>query len=87
MLPGQLDLFGECTVPSTGLIGVRLRWSSPCTCGSAVVTVGASGGPHSAAIRCDKCRKHRGWLARAEFERISTIVGESGRPSEPIDIS
>ncbi len=86
MLPGQLDLFGDTvTAPSTAAVaGTRLRLPSPCTCGSGVVIVGSSAGPHSASIRCTRCNQHRGWLSRAEFERIAVIVGKSGRLAEPI---
>jgi hypothetical protein len=88
MLPGQLDLFDNTvTAPSTAAVtGIRLRLPSPCHCGSGTVIIGSSAGPHSASIRCAGCDRHRGWLSRAEVERISAIVGESGRPTEPIDI-
>jgi hypothetical protein len=88
VLPGQLDLFGDTvTAPSSGLAGVRLRFSSPCRdCGCGVVVINSSKGPHSAAIRCEGCNCHRGWLSRGEVERIAAIVGESGRPTEPIEI-
>ena len=86
MLPGQLDLFGEATVPSTGIVGLQLRLSSPCHCGCTIVVVGSAQGPHSAAITCAECRQHRGWLSRTEFERITAFISKSGRPTEPIDI-
>jgi hypothetical protein len=87
MLPGQLDLFGNTvTAPSTGLIGLQLRFSSPCHCGCSIVITGSSAGPYSASIRCNECGVHRGWLSRAEVEHLATIVGESGRSTEPIDI-
>ena len=85
MLPGQLDLFGSTTLPSTGLVGVQARLSSACHCGCDIIPIGSSNAPHSAAITCNRCHKHRGWLSRAEHERISAIVNESGR-AEPIDI-
>jgi hypothetical protein len=87
MLPGQLDLFqSTTTAPSTGLSGVQLRLPSPCNCGSGIVTIGSSKAMHNAAIRCSECGVHRGWLSRAEVEHLAAIVGESGRPTEPIDI-
>jgi hypothetical protein len=88
MLPGQLDLFDNTvTAPSTAAVtGTRLRLSSPCHCGSNIVVIGSSAGPHSASIRCAECNRHRGWLSRGETERIAAIVGTSGRPTEPIDI-
>ena len=87
MLPGQLDLFGNTIAPSTGLIGVQLRLSSPCHCGSNIVAIGSSKAMHKAAICCSECNHHRGWLSRAEVERITAIISKSGRPTEPIDIS
>ena len=89
MLPGQLDLFGDnCTVSSTGIVGLRLRLSSPYLCGCDIVIVGSSKGPHSAAITCDRCHKHRGWISRAEFDHIATIINNSSsRPIEPIDLT
>jgi hypothetical protein len=87
MLPNQLDLFDNATTtPSTGLTGLQLRLSSPCHCGSDIVVVGSSKGPHSAAIACGQCHKHRGWISRAEFDRIAAIIGESGRSNAPINI-
>ena len=86
MLPGQLDLFGESTLPSTGLVGLQARLSSPCNCGCDIVVIGSGKAMHSAAITCAQCRNHRGWLSRAELDRIGAIVSESGRPTEPIDI-
>ncbi len=85
VLPGQLDLFDNTvTAPSTAaLTGTRLHLPSPCHCGSSIVIVGSSAGPHSASIRCAECNQHRGWLSRAEHDRISAIVGKS---TEPIDI-
>ena len=72
----QLSLFGEgTTAPSSSLVGLRLRLPSPCgACGSTIVTIGTSKGPHSAAIACGRCHKHRGWLSRAEFDRIAADV-------------
>ena len=90
MLPGQLQfdfLEPVTTAPSTAAVaGVQLRLSSPCTCGCNIVIVGSSKAMHSASIHCAGCSQHRGWLSRAEHERISAIVGKSGRPTEPIDI-
>jgi hypothetical protein len=86
VLPGQLDLFGESTVPSTGIIGVRLRFASPCRCGCDVVVVGGPKGPHNAAITCSQCHKHRGWLGRTDFDRIIATISTSIRPTGPIDI-
>jgi hypothetical protein len=54
MLPGQLDLFGNCTQPSTRLIGLQLCLSSACSaCGSNIVTIGrlTKPSPQSDTIR------------------------------------
>jgi hypothetical protein len=87
MLPGQPDLFGDCTLSSTSIVGLPLRLPSACgACGSAIVTLGASRGPHSGAIICDGCNRHRGWISRIEFERIGSFVSKFGRPTEPIKV-
>jgi hypothetical protein len=90
MLPGQLQfdfLEPVTTAPSTAAVtGTRLRLPSPCHCGSDIVTIGSSKGPHNAAIHCSGCGVHRGWISRAEFDRIVAIIGKSGRPAQPIDI-
>ena len=86
MLPGQLDLFGNPTLPSTGIVGLQLRLPSACHCGCDIVVIGGAKAMHSAGIRCSQCSVHRGRLSHTEFERIGALVSESGRPTGPIDI-
>jgi hypothetical protein len=85
----QLDLFGECTAPSSSLAGLELLWPSPCAnCGANTIIVGSSRGMHHAGLRCACCRTHRGWLGGQDANRLKTEIDRLGgkRPTTPISI-
>jgi hypothetical protein len=87
MLPGQYELFPEITAPSSSLIGLQVRFQSPCGCGSTVVVLESSKAMHEAAIRCNECGKHRGWISRRDADALRAELGRLGkRPTEPISI-
>lgn len=71
------------------IIGLSIKLArtidGPCAvCGETAVTVGSSGGPHSASLRCASCERHRGWLPKTVADFLTDLVVRFGRPTEPI---
>ena len=85
MLPNQLDMFA--TAPSTSLAGLQVLVSRRCiTCGSNAAVLGSSRAMHHAAVLCDRCHRHRGWLGAESAQFINSIIDAFGRPTAPIII-
>jgi hypothetical protein len=78
----QLDLFG---FPADVLLGLPVRLSDQCRCGSTLVAIESGRGPHLAGLRC-ACGQHRGWISRASHKFLSETVRRFGRPIQPIRI-
>jgi hypothetical protein len=86
-MDSQLELFEPATVPSTSVVGLVIITEErpcPCPCGELKVTVGASAGPHHAALTCTSCKRHRGWLSGETYRFIIGVIDSFGRPTEPI---
>jgi hypothetical protein len=77
----QLNLFPEPTAPSSSLFGRQVHLSSPCNCGCSLVTVGSSKAMHEAAIHCNRCGRHRGWLSKQDAAALRTEIDCGKRPS------
>jgi hypothetical protein len=77
----QLGLFPEIAAPSSSLFGRQVHLSSPCNCGCSIVTVGSSRGPHEAAIRCNRCGRHRGWLSKQDAAALRAEIGSGNQLS------
>jgi hypothetical protein len=59
----------------------------PCAaCGETVIAIGQGVGPHTASLRCAACERHRGWLSKETAEILLAMVGQFGRPTEPLAI-
>jgi hypothetical protein len=75
------DLF-----PESPRLVVRLERAidraRPC-CGN-YATIHSAPPPHVAELRCERCDRHRGWLAREAYSFIKQTVQEFGHPVEPI---
>lgn len=81
----ELDLFGGATIPSTSLIGLEAILPKPCaSCGSNVVVMGSSAGPHWARLNCATCNAYRGWASAEACRFINEIINSFGRPAEAI---
>jgi hypothetical protein len=84
-MSAQHDLFEPVTAASTSLIGMQVNLQRrPCLCGGVTITIGASVGPHYAALKCSACDRHRGWLSAETAHFLINIIDNFGRPTEPV---
>jgi hypothetical protein len=92
----QLDLFREAqpepalpppssASPIVGLV-VEIPDRPPCACGSRLLVINSSNGPHSNRLDCRQCGKYRAWLSHETAHAIEQTVEHFGRPTEPIVI-
>ena len=66
--------------------GLLVQTPCACRCGAALAVIGPGKGPHAAALHCEECDVHRGWVSHATHKFLTEIVNQFGRPTEPIVI-
>ena len=67
----QLDLFAApsdrrrhlAAAPADPLCGLAVQLSDRCQCGSYDAVIGEGKGPHRASLFCNRCERHRRWMA------------------------
>jgi hypothetical protein len=81
----QLSMFQNVTTPSSSPVGLGVILPKQCTdCGSDSAIIGSSRGPHHAALLCECCGSHRGWLRGTTYKILCDVIENFGRPTEPI---
>ena len=70
------------------IVGLVLRLDRTCDrqhpCCDRRGIVCESVGPHREAVRCVRCRKHRGWLRREAADLLTAMQGDGRLSAEPI---
>jgi hypothetical protein len=83
----QLDLFRQPVVPlpphdrSHGLL---VQTPCACRCGAALAVIGPGKGPHAAALHCEECDVHRGWVSHATHQFLIELIKQI-RPADRAD--
>jgi hypothetical protein len=83
----QLDLFQSSSPPSSAplptspIMGQRVRLPDACRCGSYTGVIGSSSGPHEHRLCCERCDTWRRWLSRAEAAFIMEVGVRFGAPA------
>jgi hypothetical protein len=68
------------------LHGLSVQLSDKCRCGSSVAIIGEGKGPHRAALFCNRCEQHRGWMPNEAHAFLSEVVRIFGTPKTPIRV-
>jgi hypothetical protein len=69
------------STPASPLIGLQVKLDSACQCGTNTATIGSSGGPHAARLKCEGCSCHRGWISHAAASWLETVQARFGVPT------
>jgi hypothetical protein len=83
----QLDLFAApadrrrhlAAAPADPLCGVAVQLSDRCQRGSYDAVIGEGKGPHRASLFCNRCEKHRRWMANEAHVFVAEVVRKFGR--------
>jgi hypothetical protein len=84
----QLDLFRQVAPlpPHDRSHGLSVQMAMPCRCGATLAVIGPGKAPHAAALHCEGCDVHRGWVSHATHRFLIELINRFGRPVEPVAI-
>jgi hypothetical protein len=80
----QTDLFGYSPPPPQLVrLDRTIDREHPCCSNSNIAELLPGKGVHAAGLRCAGCGQHRGWMPKATFDQLNSIIGRFGAPAEP----
>ena len=60
------------------LCGLAVQLFDRCQCGSYDAVIGEGKGPHRASLFCNRCEKHRRWMANEAHVFVTEVVKKFG---------
>jgi hypothetical protein len=85
ILAAAPDLFGNLIAPPL-LVRLDRQIDHEKPCCNNVAVVGPGKAQHTAALRCETCGAHRGWLRREALDFLTDLSQRFGAPAEPITL-